>query len=171
MKNTLISLLLLMILIGFDLQSCEKKTENIEQTETQKAIKSDKNSTSENKELLDNLKINDINLGKDLSTINAYAKKIYKKNGIIYIDWDLVEIRYPTEGEWNISDREIVNNNPKIRTYIIDDKTSILSNICKELTSSELFQIRESILSDKLIIVIGRSKNGRLLEINFGCYG
>lgn len=171
MKKTFASLLLLMIFFSFILQSCQNKTENIAQTEPQKVIKTDTNSTFENNEYSENIKSDDINLGEDLSKINAYAKRIYKKNGLIYIVLDLVEFRYPTEGEWDESDREIVNNNPKIRTYIIDDKTSILSNICKELTSSELFQIRESVLNDKSIIVIGRSKNGRLLEINFGCYG
>lgn len=161
--------LLLMIFICFGLQSCEKK--NIKQREPQKTINVDTNLTSENNEHPEKIKNDDIDLGEDLSKINAYAKRIYKRNGHIYIDLDLVEFRYPTEGEWDESDRTIVNNNPKIRTYIIDDKTSILSNICKELTSSELFQIRESVLRDKSIIVIGRSKNGKMLEINFGCYG
>ena len=82
-----------------------------------------------------------------------------------------MEIRYPTEGEWDVSDREIINNNPKIRTYIIDDSTSILSNVCKEMTVSELYQARKILLKDKTIIVIGKSENGKMLSINLGCYG
>ena len=112
-----------------------------------------------------------IQLGENVSEINAYAKNIYQKNGKTYIDLDFVEIRYPTEGEWDVSDREIINNNPKIRTYIIDDSTSILSNVCKEMTASELYQARKSLLKDKTIIVIGKSENGKMLSINFGCYG
>ena len=120
---------------------------------------------------IDLVKQTNIQLGEDRSEINAYAKDIYKKNGKIYIDLDFVEIRYPTKGEWDVSDREIINNNPQIRTYIIDENSGILSNICKELTASELFEIRESLLKNKSIIVIGNSKNGKILGINFGCYG
>jgi hypothetical protein len=171
MKKTVTFLLLLMISVGFGLQSCEKKTENYNQKETQETKKINADSVSQNKKHPQNKEKNNIILGEDLPKINAYAKKIYKKDGIIYIDLDLVEFRYPTEGEWDESDREIVNNNPKIRTYIIDNDTSIYSNICKEVTASELFQIRESVLHNKSIIVIGSSKNGNMLEINFGCYG
>lgn len=171
MKNTFTSLLLIMISNGFSLQSCEKKAENIAQTQHQKAIKENTNSIFKSNEYPESNRNEDIILGEDISKINAYAKKIYKVNDVIYIDIDVVEFRYPTKGEWDESDREIVNKNPKIRTYIIDNKTSILSNNCKDLTSSELFQLQESILNDKSIIVIGISKNGKMQEINFGCYG
>ncbi|OXA85700.1 hypothetical protein [Flavobacterium hercynium] len=164
-------IILTLYFFAFVLQSCDDKTKKQGQVEIQKTIETKNGSVFENNVQSKNKKNDNIVLGEDISEINAYAKRIYKINGVIYIDLDLVEIRYPTKGEWDAGDREIVNNNPKIRTYVIDNNTSILSNVCKELKSSELFQIRESVLKDKNIIIIGRSENGKMQEINFGCYG
>ena len=159
--------LITLLIIAFVLQSCENKT----QTETdnklrQQTVKSDTIVNPENNKQDGNQNNAEIILGENMEEINAYTKDIYEKNGIIYIDLDFVEIKYK-----NVDERVIVNKNPKIRTYIIDNNTSILSNLCKELKSSELFQTKESILNNKNIITIGRSKNGKMIEINFGCYG
>jgi hypothetical protein len=159
--------LITLLIIAFVLQSCENKT----QTETdnklrQQTVKSDTIVNPENNKQDGNQNNAEIILGENMEEINAYTKDIYEKNGIIYIDLDFVEIKYK-----NVDERIIVNKNPKIRTYIIDNNTSILSNLCKELKSSELFQTKESILNNKNIITIGRSKNGKMIEINFGCYG
>lgn len=163
MKN-----LITLLIFVFVIQSCENKTKKATENEPQQTVKSDKIHPSKYDEPIEN---EEIILGEDMEEINAYAKNIYQKNGKTYIDLDFVEIRYPTEGEWDVSDREIINNNPKIRTYIIDDSTSILSNVCKEMTVSELYQARKILLKDKTIIVIGKSENGKMLSINLGCYG
>lgn len=105
-------------------------------------------------------------LGENIPEINAYAKKIYKKDNVIYIELDLVEIKYK-----NVDDRIIVNQNPKIRTYIIDNRSLIYSNDCKEISASKLFKIKEKLLKNHSVIVIGTSENGRMKSINFGCYG
>ncbi|MFC4162768.1 hypothetical protein ACFOWU_03825 [Epilithonimonas zeae] len=109
---------------------------------------------------------NNVILGEDLPEINAYAKNIYKKNNVIYIEIDLIEIKYE-----NVDDKIIVNNNPKIRTYIIDKSSLIYSNDCKELTVSELFKIKEKLLKDHSIIIVGTSEHGKMKSLNFGCYG
>lgn len=105
-------------------------------------------------------------LSEDIAEINCYVKKIYKKNNLIFVDIDLVDIKYNQDG-----DRIIINKNPKIRTYIINDKTIIYSHKCETLKPKELTEIEKSILNNKSIIVVGSSKNGCLESINFGCYG
>ncbi len=158
-------------MLTFLFQSCESKTEKQAQAESKKNIELSNVSASKIIEPSENQKDDAIFLGEDVAEIHAYAKKIYAINEIIYIDIDLVEIRYPTSGDYEVSDREIINDNPKIRTYIIDKETAILSNICKDLTAPKLLNIQKEVLRDKNIIVIGRSKNGKMLGINFGCYG
>lgn len=113
----------------------------------------------------------DTSLGEDIAAFNAYTKNIYKKNDKIYIDLDFVEIRYPQEGEWDVSDRKIVNKNTKIRTYIVDENTTILSDNCKKIIATELWEHRKAVLMRPEIIAIGSAKNGKIVEINFGCYG
>ena len=91
----------------------------------------DNSTQQENEDILPN-KIaesnqeNNVILGEDLPEINAYAKNIYKKNNVIYIEIDLVEIKYK-----NVDVKIIVNNNPKIRTYIINENSLIYSYVCK----------------------------------------
>ncbi|MDI1255248.1 MAG: hypothetical protein PSV16_04025 [Flavobacterium sp.] len=105
-------------------------------------------------------------MGEDIEEINAYPKKIYKANQIIYIDIDLVKIEYK-----NIDEKVIVNKNHKIRTYIINENTLIYSGDCKTLTADEFFQNRQLILNSNANIAVGQSKNGKMISINFGCYG
>lgn len=152
MNKTYIFKILVIILFVF---ACNKK-EKIEKKSIQDSINENKNY---------------IELGEDKSSINSYAKRIYKKDEKIYIELDFIEFHYPDKENIDESDREIINNNKKIRTYIIDKNTNITSKDCKNLNALELFQFRESLLKDKSIIVIGISKNGILTEINFGCYG
>lgn len=73
-----------------------------------------------------------------MEEINAYAKNIYEKNGIIYVDLDFVEIKYK-----NIDERVIVNKNPKLRTYIIDLYTLIATKDCKELTALDILNYKD----------------------------
>ncbi len=141
---------------GFILFSCGKTTEN----------NHPKKQSAEIKTKSDNEKQNEIVLGEDIPEINSYCKNIYEKDGKFYVELDFVEIKYK-----NVDERVIVNKNPKIRTYLIDDNTWISSKDCKELTPEELLKIRKKLLNDKNIIVIGTSKNGRMKSINFGCYG
>jgi hypothetical protein len=136
--------------------SCDKATEN----------NHPKKQSAEIKSKSDNEKQNEIILGEDTPEINAYAKGIYKKDGKFYVELDFVEIKYK-----NVDERVIVNKNPKIRTYLIDHRTSIASKDCKELTPEELLKIRKKLLNDKNIIVIGTSKDGKMESVNFGCYG
>jgi len=136
--------------------SCDKTTEkNYSQKQS-----------AEIKTKSDNEKQNEIILGEDIPEINSYCKNIYEKGGKFYVELDLVEIKYR-----NVDERIIVNKNPKIRTYLIDDNTWISSKDCKELKPKELLKIRKKLLNDKNIIVIGASKDGRVESINFGCYG
>lgn len=168
MKKSIVSILFLLALM---LQSCENKEHRNEKADTQITAETKDVLVSENISQSEKNKSEGIVLGEDSSDINAYLKNIYKKNGKLYIDLDFVNFRYPTEGDYDVSDREIVNNNPKIRTYLIDDSTLIISNACKQIKSLELFENRNSILKNKRIITIGSSKNGKMQEINFGCYG
>ena len=105
-------------------------------------------------------------LGEDIEEINAYPLNIYKLKGIIYIELDLVKIEYK-----NIDEKIIVNNNSKIRTYIIDKNTLIYSSDCKTLNPEEFFQKKKTILKNNSTIAVGNSKNGKMISINFGCYG
>jgi hypothetical protein len=132
--------------------SCDKGTENNHPKKQSTEIKTEKQ--------------NEIILGEDIPEINSYVKNIYEKDGRFYVELDLVEIKYK-----NADERLIVNKNPKIRTYLIDDNTWISSKDCKELIPEELLKIKEKLLNDKNIIVIGTSKDGRMKSINFGCYG
>lgn len=114
----------------------------------------------------DNKQQNEIILGENIPEVNAYVKNIYEKDNKVYVELDLVEFRYK-----NTDERVIVNNNPKIRTYIIDDNTLIYSNDCKRPTLEELLQIKKKLLTDKSMIIVGTSEDGRMKSINFGCYG
>lgn len=105
-------------------------------------------------------------MGEDKDEIDAYVKDIYEKNGNIYIDLDFVEIKYK-----NVDDRVIVNKNPKIRTYIVDLYTQIATKDCKELISLDMITHRKELLKNKFALVIGKSKDCRMLSLNFGCYG
>ncbi|MPT32317.1 MAG: hypothetical protein E2600_11770 [Chryseobacterium sp.] len=136
--------------------SCDKAAEN----------NHPKKQSAEVKTKSDNEEQNEIILGEDIPEINAYVKNIYEKNGKFYVELDLVEIKYK-----NVDERMIVNKNPKVRTYVIDDHTLIYSNDCKELIVKQLLQARKKLLKNKSIIVVGTSKDGRMKNINFGCYG
>lgn len=113
----------------------------------------------------DSLK-NKINIGEDIAQISAYAKDIYEFEGIVYIDIDLIEIHYK-----NVDERVVINKNKKIRTYKIDNTTLIYSTDCKKIDAKQLLAVKESQLKDKTIIIVGESKNGKMLGLNFGCYG
>lgn len=158
MKN-----LITLLIFVFVIQSCENKTKKATENEPQQTVKSDKIHPSKYDEPIEN---EEIILGEDMEEINAYAKNIYEKNGIIYVDLDFVEIKYK-----NIDERVIVNKNPKLRTYIIDLYTLIATKDCKELTALEILDYKDILLKDKSAIVIGESKDGKMLSINFGCYG
>lgn len=158
MKN-----LITLLIFVFVIQSCENKTNKATENEPQQTVKSDKIHPSKYDEPIEN---EEIILGEDMEEINAYAKNIYEKNGIIYVDLDFVEIKYK-----NIDERVIGNKNPKLRTYIIDLYTLIATKDCKELTALDILDYKDILLKDKSAIVIGESKDGKMLSINFGCYG
>jgi len=105
-------------------------------------------------------------LGEDKDEINALVKGIYEVNGEVFIDIDLVQIKFE-----NVDERVVVNENPKIRTYKVDSKTLIYSKDCKTLNLKELIKSKSKILQDKTIILVGKAKDGRMESLNFGCYG
>jgi hypothetical protein len=158
----------LLLATAFLFQSCgngtEKKT--TENRQLQQSGTSDKIYPSKFDDSAENKNTDEIILGEDMEEINSYVKDIYKKNGIIYIDLDFVEIKYE-----NIDERVVVNKNPKIRTYIVDLYTEILSKDCKELNALDMLKHKDSLLKDKITVVIGKAKDGKMLSINFGCYG
>ena len=125
-----------------------------------------KKTEKENTENLISSSEKPIKLGEDIDEINAYLKKIYSMNGKIYVDIDIVQIHYT-----NVDERKIINANPKIRTYEIDDKTLIYSNDCKTYKPFDLIKYKYALLKDKSIILVGKSVNGKMISINFGCYG
>lgn len=106
-----------------------------------------------------------IKLGEDIKEIRAYTKNLYKVGGRVYIDLDLVTITYR-----NIDERVVVNKSTKIRTYIVDQNTLIYADNCKEVSPSELLKRKAIILKKKAIVVVGASKNGKMVSVNFGCY-
>ena len=121
------------------------------------------------KETTESIKVsvkNSIELGENIDEINAYLKNIYSLNGKVYVDIDLVQIKYI-----NIDERKIINENTKIRTYEIDAKTLIYSNDCKTLKRLDLIKLKNNLLNNKSLILVGKSENGKMLSINFGCYG
>ncbi|MHA3044003.1 hypothetical protein JSO61_001510 [Riemerella anatipestifer] len=152
-----------LILTIFILQSCDSKFQKTVETKKQKTLNSYHSSSPKSNEYIEPKKIS---LGEDSEDINAYAKNIYEKNGIIYIDLDFVEIKYR-----NIDEKFIVNKSSKIRTYIIDAHTLVISNDCEKLVPLDILKYKESLLKDKTAVTIGESKNGRMISVNFGCYG
>ncbi|MCO7319849.1 hypothetical protein OKE80_11055, partial [Riemerella anatipestifer] len=70
-----------------------------------------------------------------------------------------------------IDEKFIVNKNSKIRTYIIDAHTLVISNDCEKLAPLDILKYKEALLKDKTAVTIGESKNGRMISVNFGCYG
>lgn len=112
-------------------------------------------------------KIDKFNLGEDIAEINCYVKNIYRKDNLTFVDIDIVQVKYTSEG----GERIIINENPKTRTYIVDDTTIIYAQDCESVTPEKLTEIEKSLLDDKSIIVVGSSKDGVLESINFGCYG
>lgn len=135
------------------LVSCkeENKTEHIEPFKEKSIIQKQ----SEN-----------IVLGEDLEEINAFIKNIYSLNEKVYVEIDVVQIDYK-----NIDEPVIKNENLKVRTYLIDNNTLINTDDCKEINPSELIKIKNRLLNDKSIIIVGKSENGKMVSINFGCYG
>lgn len=109
---------------------------------------------------------NSIQLGENIDEINAYLKNIYSLNEKVYVDIDIVQIKYI-----NVDEREVINENTKIRTYEIDAKTLIYSNDCKTLKRLDLIKLKDNLLNNKSLILVGESENGKMLSINFGCYG
>ncbi|MCL9804890.1 hypothetical protein NAT51_05125 [Flavobacterium amniphilum] len=105
-------------------------------------------------------------LGEDISEINAYVKNIYAKNGKTCVDIDLVQFKYR-----NTDERIVINKNPKIRTYILDKNSLIYTDDCKEAGPSDLIKIRDRILKNKSLLIVGQSKSGKMVSINFGCFG
>lgn len=148
--------LIIILLILITSFSC-KNENNIKQEQNVE------NPTTINSNLTDE---NTTELGEDIDEINAIAKNIYEKNGTIYVDIDIVQIKYK-----NIDERVIINENTKIRTYQIDENTLIYSKDCKNLKPLDLLEIKDSLLNDKSIILVGNSEKGKMLSINFGCYG
>ncbi|MDY3316363.1 hypothetical protein PG630_03435 [Riemerella anatipestifer] len=147
----------------FILQSCESKVQKTVETKKQKTLKGYHSSSHKSDEYIESEKIS---LGEDSEDINAYAKNICTKNGTIYIDLDFVEIKYR-----NIDEKIIVNKNSKIRTYIIDAHTLVISNDCEKLAPLDILKYKESLLKDKTTVTIGMSKNGKMISVNFDCYG
>ncbi len=109
-----------------------------------------------------------IKTNEDLNEFNAFVKKIYKSDNNIYLDIDIVLVKYYPDGTL-----KIINNNPKIRTYIVDENSYILTNKCEKIKHTELIELREKLLKlkDNNIITIGETQNGKIITINFGCYG
>lgn len=105
-------------------------------------------------------------LGEDKNEINALVKRIYEVNSEVFIDIDLVQIKFE-----NVDERVVVNENPKIRTYKVDSKTLIYSKDCKNLSVKELIETKNEILQDQTIILVGKAKDGKMESLNFGCYG
>jgi len=106
-----------------------------------------------------------IKLSEDLELINAYPKNIYQVNEVVYIDIDLVTIKYP-----NVDEKVIVNKSRKLRTYIVDGDTLIYSDDCKQIGPMELLKRKDIILNNTSIVMAGKSKNGKMVSANFGCY-
>jgi hypothetical protein len=104
-------------------------------------------------------------LGEDLNDFNAYVKNIYIKNKTVYIEIDIIQVKYVKDDE-----RVIRNQNPKIRTYVIDRNSLIYSDDCKNLKPSDVMKIKDRLLKNNAIS-IGQSKDGKMKNINFGCYG
>ncbi len=197
-KSFKTNMLLTFLIIAFAFQSCENTAQKSTTTEKASAeIEKDRVHPSkyddpvvdpntekipldEDKEEIENDRIHPskyddpvvdpnaekIPLGEDKEEINAYVKNIYEKDGIVYVDLDFVEIKYK-----NVDERVIVNRSSKIRTYIVDLDTFVMTKDCKEITSLDMLKYKNKILENRSYIVIGKSKEGKMLSLNFGCYG
>jgi hypothetical protein len=106
-----------------------------------------------------------IALGEDKSHIDAYATDMYASNDSLFVVLDFVEIKYH-----NVDEREIVNNQTRLRKYLVDSSTYILLKSCQQLSSKALLQEAPKILADRKQLVVGQAANGVLSSINFGCY-
>ncbi|TDL99585.1 MAG: hypothetical protein C4K58_06755 [Flavobacteriaceae bacterium] len=158
----------LFLVTVFLFQSCSnvKEKNTIENDLPEKSEISNQIYPSKQNTQIENQNDDEITLGEDKEEINCYVKNIYNRNEIVYIELDFVEIKYE-----NVDERVIINNNSKIRTYIVDSHTSIGTKDCKELNALDMLKYKDSLLKDKTTIVIGESKDGKMLSINFGCYG
>jgi hypothetical protein len=106
-----------------------------------------------------------IAFGEDKSHIDAYATDIYASNDSLFVVLDFVAINYH-----NVDEREIVNNQTRLRKYVIDTSTYILLKSCEQLSPKALLQQAPTILADRKQLVVGQAANGVLSSINFGCY-
>ncbi|MDR2270131.1 MAG: hypothetical protein LBF27_04415 [Sphingobacterium sp.] len=155
-----------LLIIVFTIQSCENTTQRTAKREASEEIENDIIHPSKYDDPADSLNNEQIPLGEDQEEINAYIKNIYERNGIVYVDLDFVVVKYE-----NVDERVIVNRNPKIRTYIVDLDTYIMTKDCKKITSLEMLKHKSTLLKDTSTLVIGQSKDGKMLSLNFGCYG
>lgn len=158
--------ILILLILAFAIQSCENKTKKVSENEPAQQME---NNSKVHPSKYDDVQ-NGITLGEGVQEISCYVKDIYEKNDNIYVDLDFVEIQYK-----NVDERVIVNKNPKIRTYIVDIFTEIAARdkdgICEKIDEREMLKRKNILLKDKTTIVIGESEDGRMVSINFGCYG
>src|SRR5690554_1766426 len=107
----------------------------------------------------------------------AIVENIFEYNDEVYIVVDIVTIELnEPEDEYDYSlSYEIINNNPKLRTYkAIDNmKIAIIDHQCVESTSSLKYLIdnkdRIQPVSPFGFVMIKTNKQGVLLELDFGC--
>ena len=85
----------------------------------------------------------------------CYIRKLYELNNIFYIDVDFINIETVKDGDYEYS--QIVNNNPKIRTYCLGTETDA------NLTEQE---IKMYINEDKESLFIVSAKNGYIVTLN-----
>ena len=152
--------LLILTLILTTLFSCKKENKSNNHNLSKPTLQSEK-------ELIKNVEIEinaPIKLGENINGKKAYAKSIYKKNGLVYIDIDIIIVEYHLDG------MEITNNNPKIRTYIIDENSSVTTKDCNDLNLTELIAQKNMFLNDESVILIVEAENGKIVYINC-CYG
>lgn len=132
------------------------------------------NNTEENTDKTSKSKSLSLDLSKDsYSKESAYIKDIKIIDEEIYVVIDVIQIKF--SGNMGF---DIINQNPKLRTYKLNSNTKIVDSKCNRLTSSEylienkskLIENNDRHVSPFGFSLISTNNNGELTEINLGCW-
>lgn len=94
----------------------------------------------------------------------AIIKEIKTIDNDVYIVVDVVQIKYKDDFEY-----DIVNENPKLRTYKVRANVVILNTNCKEYTNSKYIINNKRGLVERLVLITTNNL-GELTGLNIGCY-
>lgn len=156
MKNLVTLTIILTTLIGCGTSKENDSQETVENKEMNSEDETQNTDVSKNELIKLKEKDSEVELSLKEESSFCFVKEVYKQNNEIYVDVDFINTEYKEvweEGE-KIEYTEIVNNNPKLRSYKIDLANENVQNY------SEIIEI---IQEDKEAVFSIEAVNGEVV--------